>query len=296
MDNTSSQAPRILVLGAHPDDADIKVGGTSALWCDAGHVVKLVSVTDGGAGHQTLRRPALVERRRAEAKAAGAVIGAAYDVLDLPDGGLLPTLEARQQIIRLIRGFRPDLIVTHRPTDYHPDHRYTAQLVGDAAYMVTVPAVCPDTPHLERNPVILYVSDTFKKPYPFQPDVVVDIGPSVERMMDMLHRHVSQFYEWLPFNMGSLESVPAGDVERRAWLGERMRQRVRPLADRYRDQLLRTYGEPGRQVEYVEAFEVSEYGSPLDADTRARLFPFLPPLEAGRGRAAQEWVDIRDDE
>jgi LmbE family N-acetylglucosaminyl deacetylase len=296
MDNPSSQAPRILVLGAHPDDADIKVGGTSALWRDAGHVVKLVSVTDGGAGHQTLRRPALVERRRAEAKAAGAVIGAAYDVLDLPDGGLLPTLEARHQIIWLIRAFGPDLIVTHRPTDYHPDHRYTAQLVGDAAYMVTVPAVCPDTPHLERNPVIVYVSDTFKKPYPFQPDVVVDIGPSVERVIDMLHRHVSQFYEWLPFNAGYLEQVPAGDAERRAWLGERIRQRIRPLADRYREQLVRTYGERGRQVEYVEAFEVSEYGSPLDAAARARLFPFLPPLGADRGRPAQEWVDIRDDE
>src|SRR5437868_10546136 len=114
---------RILVVGAHPDDADIKVGGTASLWCRLGHQVHLVSVTDGGAGHQTLRGPALAERRRAEAKAAGAVLGATYSVLEFPDAGLLPTLEARHRLIRLIRTVRPDLILTHRLCDYHPDHR-----------------------------------------------------------------------------------------------------------------------------------------------------------------------------
>src|SRR5262249_37541815 len=95
----SSDPVRVLVLGAHPDDADIKAGGTAAKWCASGHVVQLVSVTDGGAGHQTLRRPELAERRRAEAKAAGAVIGARYEVLDLPDGELIPSLEARRRLI-----------------------------------------------------------------------------------------------------------------------------------------------------------------------------------------------------
>src|ERR1700683_5406673 len=153
-----TQPLRILVLGAHPDDADIKTGGTSTKWRRLGHEVKLVSVTDGGAGHQTLRRPALAERRRAEARAAGAVIGATYDILDQRDGELMPTLEARYQLIRLIRTFKPDLILTHRPNDYHPDHRYTSQLVQDAAYMVTVPAVVSDVPHLSDDPVILYFS------------------------------------------------------------------------------------------------------------------------------------------
>src|SRR5215470_6660000 len=100
---------RILVLGAHPDDADYKAGGTAARWRRLGHEVKFVSVTNGGAGHHKIRGEELVARRRAEAQAAGAVIGATYDVLDNPDGGLLPTLETRHQLIRLIRGFRPDL-------------------------------------------------------------------------------------------------------------------------------------------------------------------------------------------
>lgn len=287
---------RILVLGAHPDDADLKAGGCASLWCRGGHRVKLVSVTDGGAGHQTLRRPALVERRRAEAKAAGAVIGTEYDVLDFADGGLMPTLEARQALIRLIRSFGPDLVLTHRPNDYHPDHRYTAILVQDAAYMVTVPAICPDVPHLEHNPVIAYLSDDFQKPAPFRADVVVDVGSEIDRMADMCHCHASQFYEWLPYNGGFLDQVPTDDAARRAWLGERLRKRLRPLAERCRDRLVRTYGEDvGSRVEYIEAFEASEYGAPLDAAARARLFPFLPLESVPPARSPAEWADVRDD-
>src|SRR5918912_2718380 len=147
---------RLLIIGAHPDDADFHASGPAALYRAAGHVVKMVSLTNGDAGHHILRGPELARRRRAEAAAAGAVIGAAYDVLDSHDGELLPTLDNRRQVIRLIRSFRPDLVLTHRPNDYHPDHRYTSQLVQDAAYLVTVPAVVPDTPHPERDPVIPY--------------------------------------------------------------------------------------------------------------------------------------------
>jgi LmbE family N-acetylglucosaminyl deacetylase len=278
--------PRILVLGAHPDDADIKAGGTASKWRCVGCEVKLVSVTDGRSGHQTQHGPKLVERRRTEARAAGAVIGASYDVLDFPDGGLMPTLEARHALIRLIRGFRPDLVLTHRPNDYHPDHRYTSVLVQDAAYMVTVPAVCPDAPHLERNPVILYLSDDFTRPAPFRPDVMVDVGDEMGRIVGMLHCHASQFYEWLPSNGGYAADVPADEAGRRRWLEAWFRRRIRPLADRWRDVLVRTYGEEhGRRVEYVEAFEASEYGAPLDAAARARQFPFVPPPGAPNGIA-----------
>lgn len=285
--------PRILVLGAHPDDADLKAGGTCAMWARQGFALLLVSVTDGGAGHQTLRRPELVERRRAEASAAGRMIGAEYRVLDLPDGGLLPTLDTRHILLRLIREFRPDLIITHRLADYHPDHRYTAQLVQDAAYLVTVPAICPDVRHVDANPVILYFSDTFQKPYPFQADVVVDIGPELDKLAAMLDCHVSQFYEWLPYNGGHADEVPRELPARKKWLSERFKQRIRPLSDRYREQVVRTYGnELGSRVEYVEAFEVSEYGAALDNATRNRLFPFLPARELTASRHGQSWADM----
>ncbi|HVS35457.1 MAG TPA: PIG-L family deacetylase [Gemmataceae bacterium] len=269
--------PRILIVGAHPDDADLKAGGTASLWRRRGWDVKLVSVTDGRSGHHLQHGPALAQRRRAEARAAGAVIGATYEVLEFPDGALMPTLEARHTLIRLIRGFQPDLLLTHRPNDYHPDHRYTSVLVQDAAYLLTVPAVCPDAPHLMRDPVILYFCDDFQKPTPFRPDVVVDVGAVVERVVDMLHCHASQFYEWLPYNGGYAAEAPAEEPARRRWLEERFHRCIRPLADRYRDLLVRTYGqEQGGMVEYVEAFEASEYGAALDEAARQRLFPFLP--------------------
>jgi LmbE family N-acetylglucosaminyl deacetylase len=178
-------------------------------------------------------------------------------------------------VIRLLRSFRPDLVLTHRPNDYHPDHRYTSLVVQDAAYLVTVPAVVPDTPHLPRDPVIAYLPDRFQKPYPFQPSVVIDVGPVLDRIVAMLHCHTSQFYEWLPYNQGQSSQVPHGDEERRAWLAAFVRARLQALADRYRDVVIQSYGpRRGQEIQYIEAFEPCEYGAPLDEAARERLFPF----------------------
>lgn len=284
---------RILIIGAHPDDADIKAGGTAARWCGGGHAVRLVSLTDGRAGHHAMAGPELVERRRAEATAAAAVIGATYDILNHPDGELDDRLENRREVIRLIRSARPDLIITHRSNDYHPDHRFTGLLVQDASYLLTVPSICPEVPHLAACPVIVYFSDAFTRPCRFEPHVVVDIDDVFDRVVDMLHRHESQFYEWLPYNAGHPEQVPQGDDARRAWLAGRIRERIEPLGDRYRESVVQTYGEErGAKVRLIEAFEVSEYGAPLDAAARARLFPFLPH-EAGADSpvARKAWAD-----
>jgi len=266
---------RLLIIGAHPDDADYSAGGTAALFREAGHVVKMVSVTNGAAGHHTNPGQELIRRRRGEAAAAGNVIGATYEVLDSPDGSLQPTLENRAAMIRLIRSFKPDLVLTHRPNDYHPDHRYTSQLVQDAAYLLTVPAIVSDTPHLKRDPVIAYLPDDFQKPYPFAPSVAVDVGPVMGKIAAMLHCHTSQFYEWLAYNHGYADQVPASDPERLAFLTEKMRHRLRPRADKYRKLLIEQYGpERGAKIEYIEAFEPCEYGAPLDADAKVRLFAF----------------------
>jgi N-acetylglucosamine malate deacetylase 1 len=290
----TDQPLRILIIGAHPDDADIKAGGTAAKWCALGHIVRMVSLTNGQAGHQTMYGPRLASRRRAEAEAAAAVIGATYEVFDQPDGELDNRLEYRHQVIRLIRSFPPDLIITHRTTDYHPDHRFAGLLVQDAAYLLTVPAICPDVPHLAYCPVILSFSDAFTKPCSFEPHVAVDIEDEFDRLVAMLHCHQSQFYEWLPYNAGFLEQVPTEDRARAQWLAERLRARIRPLADRYRDLVIRIYGqERGGRIRLIEAFEVSEYGAPLDANARARLFPFLPAARpAGSPVTQRAWVDI----
>jgi LmbE family N-acetylglucosaminyl deacetylase len=268
---------RLMVIGAHPDDCDIAAGGTAALYRRAGHEVCFVSVTNGESGHQTDYGPQLAAVRQAEAEAAGRVVGLDYRVLSNRDGWLLPTLEVRFAIIRLIREFAPDLLLTHRPNDYHPDHRYVSQLVQDAAYLLTVPAVAPEAPALRRDPVIAYVADNFQKPYPFSPTVVVDVEPVVDKVVDMLACHASQFYDWLPYNKHYDEKLPADPQDRWAWLERQYRKRLAPRADKYRELLVQTYGEDrGRAVTLVEAFEPCEYGSPLDEQARRRLFPFLP--------------------
>ncbi len=267
---------RVLIIGAHPDDCDFKAAGVAALYTRLGHTVKFVSVTNGDAGHHEMGGGTLARRRQEEANAAGDVIGIEYELLDNHDGQLLPTLENRYQIINLIRQFRPDLIMSPRPNDYHPDHRYTSQLIQDAAYMVTVPNVCAFSPHLAINPVIVYVSDHFQKPYPFTPDVVVDIDEVAEQKLQMLHCHTSQMYEWLPYNAGHLNEVPGSPDERLAWLREKWGPRMSDDADRFRDLLVMLYGEErGSKVKYAEAFEGCEYGTPLTAANRDRLFPFF---------------------
>lgn len=264
----------VLIIGAHPDDAE-KSCGTAALFVAAGHKVKLVSVANGDAGHQTLGSGELARRRQEEARKAGQILGIEYEVLDNHDGELLPTLEIRRKIISLIREFHSDIVITHRPNDYHPDHRNTAQLVLDAAYMVTVPNICAQTPILKKNPVFLYMSDNFTKPTPFTPDVVVGIDETIEKKIDMYDCHVSQVYEWLPWNSGRIDEVPAGKAERREWLAAGKRREGERVANKYRSKLIELYGnEKGSKIKYAEAFEDSEYGTRLSKENIPVLFPF----------------------
>lgn len=272
----SNQKLKILVIGAHPDDCDLKAGGVAALYTRLGHEVRFVSMTNGESGHHEMSGAELADRRREEARRSGAVLGMRYDVLHHRDGRLQPDLDSRFHLIGLIRAYGPDLILTHRPNDYHPDHRYTSQLVCDAAYMVTVPPVVPEVPALRDNPVIAYLSDHFTRPYPFSPTVVVDIEPVLEKVVAMLDCHESQFYEWLPYNK-FCDKPPRDPGERRMWLDNLYRRRIAGLADEYRELVVQTYGEQrGRDVRYIEAFEPCEYGSPLTEENKRTLFPFLP--------------------
>jgi LmbE family N-acetylglucosaminyl deacetylase len=264
---------RLLILGAHPDDAEFHAGALAAMYCRRGHAVKMVSLTNGDAGHHELAGAPLAERRRAEAQAAAAVIGAAAEVWEHHDGRLEPTLELRWQVVREIRTFRPDLVLTHRPNDYHPDHRAVGQVVQDACYLVTAPAIVPDAPFLRRDPVVGFLPDRFTKPTPFAGDVVFDAGPYLEQVVEMLACHVSQVFEWLPFNRG-VSAPPRDPAARRAWLRDWYLNLLRPQADRCRERLVARYGrQRGSMIEYAEAFEISEYAAPLDDEAQARLFP-----------------------
>jgi LmbE family N-acetylglucosaminyl deacetylase len=278
-----AQAPaplRIICIGAHPDDCDIKAGGTAVKWAAAGHAVKFVAVTNGHAGHQKMGGRALAARRKAEAAESARRAGITYQVLDEPDGELTPSLPARRAIIRQIRSWRADLVLSPRTNDYHPDHRYTAVLVQDAAYLVTVPNLVPDTPALRRNPVFAYLADPFRGPTAFRPDVVVAIDDVLERKLDMLDAHQSQFYEWMPWHAGQLDQVPADKAARRGWLATQWPRYATafgldPRPAPWRASHGKRYGDQAA-ARQAEAFEIAEYGRQPDEAEIRRLFPFFP--------------------
>jgi LmbE family N-acetylglucosaminyl deacetylase len=263
----------VIAFGAHPDDCDSGAGGVAARYAALGHHVKFVAVTNGDAGHQTEGGGALAMKRRKEAQEAGRRIGIVYETLDNHDGELVPSLNVRQQVIRKIREWQADLVLAPRPNDYHPDHRYTGVLVQDAAYMVVVPNVCPDTPALRKNPVFFYFQDHFQKPNPFHPDVAVSIDSVIDKKIAMFDAHTSQMYEWLPWVDGKLDTVPKDPAERSAWLKQ---QRARTPTPAVKECLRKWYGAQAEAVRYAEAFELCEYGKqPTEQELRT-LFPFFP--------------------
>jgi LmbE family N-acetylglucosaminyl deacetylase len=263
-------------LGAHPDDCEIRFAGTAALFRQAGHYVRFVSVTNGNTGHHEIGGVELARRRAAEAQQSSKVLGIDYQILDIQSNELEPCLPYRKRIIQLIREVRPDVIATHRPWDYHPDHRYTSQLVQDASYAVTVPGVCPLTPHLRKTPVIVYLYDSFQTPNPFRADVALCTDEVIEKKLDMMHCHASQFYEWLPYNAGCEDEVPESDPERRQWLGKKYKPQDAEVADKCRGRLVKLYGQKrGKKARYAEAFQGCEYGASLTRENLGRLFPFF---------------------
>jgi len=266
----------VVVIGAHPDDCEIFAGGTALRWLQTGARVTMVSATNGDAGHFAEGGGALARRRAVESAAPASRFGYTSIVLDHHDGELLPTLALRKDLIRVIRQARADVVITHRPWDYHPDHRYTAMAVQDAAYLVMVPNLCPDTPRLETNPVFLYMMDRFQKPYPFQPDIAVDVGPVMEDKWAMIAGMESQLYEWLPWLDGALDSVPAEVQEREEWLRRHWEPFFLEPAGSAGEALATWYGPAAESVRYAELFEVCEYGTQPTRAMLRRLFPFLP--------------------
>jgi N-acetylglucosamine malate deacetylase 1 len=267
---------RIMVFGAHPDDCELDAGGTAARWAKLGHKVKFVSTTNGDIGHHQMAGGILARRRKAEVERCAEILGIATEVLDNHDGELLPTLENRKALVKLIREWKADVVIGPRTNDYHPDHRYTGILVQDAAFMVIVPNFCPDVPALRKNPVFLYTEDDFKKPNKFEPDVVVPIDGVLDAKAACVDALESQFYEWNPWLSGYEGEVPRGKAERLAWTRDRVGKRYGATAEKYRGKLAEWVGEEkARSIKAAEAFEVCEYGSQPSKEQLKKLFPFF---------------------
>jgi len=269
---------RIICFGAHPDDNEFKAGGVATMWAAQGHHVKFVSTTNGDIGHWGMAGGPLAQRRTAEVERCAEIFGIETEVLDIHDGEIMPTLENRRTIVRLIREWRADIVMCHRPNDYHPDHRYSAILIQDAGYMVTVPYFCPDVPYLKRNPVFLFYRDGFQKPNPFTADIAVSIDSVIEKKLDAALALASQTLEG--GCNGDENLYPANDPAKRKAREREVRQRFdrrfASTANRFRKELAAWYGqEKAKNIKYAEVFEICEYGRRPSKDEIRKLFPFF---------------------
>jgi LmbE family N-acetylglucosaminyl deacetylase len=256
---------RVIVFGAHPDDCDLDAGGIAIKYVKMGHKVKFVSMTNGDAGHQSMGGGALAKRRIAEAQEAGRRFGVEYTVLDNHDGELMPTLENRLKVIREIRNWHADIVITHPMNDYHPDHRYTSMLVQDASFMVIVPNVAPDTPPLKKNPVFFY-------PNTAEPDIAIDIDNEVSQKLYAASAHESQFFEWLPWIEGTIDKVPKSKEERLVF----MKSWITPPNDAVKNCLKKWYGESkASTIKNAESFKISEFGRQPGHEELLKLFPMI---------------------
>ena len=267
---------RIIIFGAHPDDAEYRGAGVAMKWAKMGHHVKLVSATNGDIGHWQMAGGPLAERRRKEVMEVGRRLGVTTEILDIHDGEIMPTLENRRTITKVIRQWNADVVIANRPNDYHPDHRYTSILVQDSAYMVTVPFFGPDVPALKKNPVFLYASDRFQRPNPFRADVAVNIDDVFEPTLDALLVMESQIQEGgANGHAGLFPEDQAGRQRRREEVRRDLANRYAGYADSYRDALVKFYGEEqGRKVRHAQAFEICEYGRQPSPDDLKKIFPF----------------------
>jgi N-acetylglucosamine malate deacetylase 1 len=264
---------RIIAFGAHPDDCELRAAGVAARWAKAGHAVKFVSLTNGDAGHFVMSGGPLAERRKAEVEECARVLGIETEVLDIPDGELMPTLENRKKVARLIREWQADVVLFHRPYDYHADHRYTGVLVEDSAVLVVAPFFTPETPAVKKNPIFLHFYDPFTKPVPFKPSIVVGIDEVAEQKWKCIESMPSQFADEDSWQARYLPGVPKDDKARAEFLLDRVKQRSADLADKYREELAEHYGEEkAAKIRYAEAFEVCQYGTQPTAEELRALF------------------------
>ncbi|MBI5094254.1 MAG: PIG-L family deacetylase [Candidatus Hydrogenedentes bacterium] len=266
----------VVCIGAHPDDCEFFAGGVAAKWARLGHNVLFVSTTNGDIGHHQMAGGELARRRLAESHVSAERGGVKTLVLGYHDGELQPTLEARKEVVRIIRTHNADIVLTHRPNDYHPDHRYTSLLVQDAAFMVAVPHFCSETPALRRNPVFLYLADSFTKPAPFHPHIAVDVSDVMDTKFEMLDAMESQVYEWLPWLAGKLGEVPKELKARKTWLRKTYAPYFVTKSKSGRAALESWYGKArASQIKFAEFFEISEYGHQPSREEIRRLFPFF---------------------
>lgn len=282
---------RIIAFGAHPDDVELRAGGIATQWAARGYKVKFVSMTNGDIGHFETSGGALAKRRLAEVRECARIFGIETEVIDIHDGELEPTLENRRTVARLIRDWQADLVLFHRPYDYHSDHRYVGVLVQDASVIVAAPFFTPDTKATRRNPVFMYFSDDFLKPYPFDPTIVVGIDEVAEKKWNCITAMPSQFGDLHSWQASTLPDIPKDEKGRKSYLLNMVKQWNVDVATKYRDRLIELYGkDEGSKIRYAEAFELCQYGRQASKEELQKMFLLKTGATTQKSEAGADWI------
>lgn len=278
MNHSSHTRLRVLVIGAHPDEADMYSGGTSALYAQMGHAVKFLSLTNGDAGHFSMNRFALAARRFDEAQEAAKRLGVLeYEVLDTHDSELMPTLDMRHRVLRAIRDWQADVVISHHPDGGgHPDNRAAGQIVDEAMAFVTNAYALPGSPPLKVRPAHLYMIDYITMRV-HRHDVVIDIQPTIEQKLLACDANASQFYEASARQYCELDQVPTSwENGRREFILQHWADTIYALPE-MRSRLADFYGEEhAEKVEFAETFQFSHDSTIPDKEVIRSIFPMLP--------------------
>ena len=144
----------ILAIGAHPDDVETCCGGTLAKYAKLGHKVFTATATNGNIGSATLPMDEIAKIRKEEARRAAAHIGAEYICLDYDDEMFYEDKQARINFINLVRYCKADVILTHSPHDYNPDHMLTSKIINDIAVMIPIAKIQTKAQPYDKIPII----------------------------------------------------------------------------------------------------------------------------------------------
>ena len=268
----------VVVVGAHPDDCEEWVGGLTIRYRESGHRVTYITTTNGDAGHHAMNREETRRHRYEESRKVAKCLDIEYVVMDVHDGCLEPTLENRLALISLLRKCDPDMIITHSLNDYHPDHRYTAQLVSDTAYMLNVPLCVPDVPIVKRPVVYCHIS--FMPQDNASTTVLVPVDKQMDKKLLAIHQNTSQMYEWLCWVDGiDLDTIAPDENGRLKFLRRQWDVPWLKITESYREKIrYHLSAEAARETRYIEAFTASSLGFPLTPANAREYFPFSDAL------------------
>jgi LmbE family N-acetylglucosaminyl deacetylase len=262
---------KVMVIFAHPDEGEIYTGGISALYTKMGYQVKFMSLTNGDAGHYSMKPADLAKMRYSEAMESKAILKLGdYEVLDYHDQYLKNTKEAQDKVIKSIQDWNADIVFTYYPAKGgHTDNMTAGYIVRDAAPRL----------QMAKMPVFVYIRDYFTITFSYIPDFAVDIDKVWDTKLAACTVQRSQVMDAIPHSMGILDEVRANPEKQKQLIYDNTYP-FSSVTNINRPALEKWYGaEVASKIKYAEAFEIAEFGRQVDEVEMHTLFPMLPKLQ-----------------